>query len=111
MEPTSIPPGNAAPGIPQVPDPAAPPPAAPSVPAVPPTTPVMAQRGAIFAGVTLVDVGMYALITMALVVAMYSSYQQLMTLRKQGLAERAEIDEIKANLQSVMGENYEAQGR
>jgi hypothetical protein len=104
----------AAPAAPAPAMPAAEPVTAAPAPAIPMPAPgqpgaVTAQRGALLAGVTLMDVGMITLFTVAMLVGMYSSYQQLMFVRKQGLAERAEIDEIKANLQAALGDKYEPQ--
>lgn len=106
---TAITPVTPAPALPVTePAPAAPAATTP-MPAQVQPGPATAQRGALLAGVTLMDAGMVALITVALLVGMYSSYQQLMFVRKQGLAERAEIDEIKANLQAALGDKYEGQ--
>lgn len=80
------------------------PPAAPATPATPMIT---AQRGHFFSGVDWTDVLMMGIVVFTLGLSIYASRQQILFVRSGKKTILQDIDEIKSNLQSVMGDQYQ----
>jgi hypothetical protein len=79
--------------------------ATPAAPAVPVQT---AQRGHFFSGIDWTEVLMLGLVGFAMAMSIYGSYQHIVFLRDSKKAHGQDIDEIKSNLQTVMGDQYQS---
>lgn len=103
---TTAPPASSAAGEPGMASPA---PAAPPPPAMPPSTaPVQtAQAGHFFSGIDWTDVVMIGITLFTLGLSVYASRQQLLFVRAGKKTILQDIDEIKSNLQTVMGDQYQ----
>lgn len=107
MDPSTMPPGApditpAAPAAVPAPAPAAPTP----VPAPMPVQQATYSSGGFLSDISPVKVGMFLLTSLALFYSIYYSRQAIKNLKTTKAQDRKDIDEIKGNLQSVMGENY-----
>lgn len=101
--------------IPTQPTAVADPAAAAPVVAPPPPVPVVMQTGATtssgpgwFDGVTLVDVGMFALVSLALFTAIYYYRTQIVNAKVWKSNQQNEIDEVKSNVQAFLGAEYKS---
>lgn len=72
-------------------------------------TPTIPAKKGFFKEITVMDVGMIAIFIIAMAASVYSSYKQLLIARKIGDQNRKDIDELKSNVQSIMGSNYQPQ--
>lgn len=101
---------------PQPPPPAAPPPPPPvdpGPPAAPPVNPGMPPAtgysgGGILSGITLVGVGMIILTSLAFFYSIYYHRQAIKDIKATKTTGQNDMDEVKANLKSLMGENYKS---
>ncbi len=80
-------------------------PAAPVAPATPVQT---AQRGHFFSGIEWTEVLIVGLVVFAMGMSIYASYQHIIFLRSSKKAHGQDLDEIKSNLRTVMGDQYQS---
>jgi hypothetical protein len=78
-------------------------------PVTPPADAVVMEKGGWLDEITFANVGMIIIFTVAMATVIYCSRQQVLIARKAAENNRKDIDEIKANVQSAMGANYENQ--
>ncbi len=102
----NLPPVDAATPPVDTPAPPAAPPAAPPV-VVPPATPPPAKAPGWLDGVKLTDVIAVALGVAALGAIIYASMVQIKKIRQERTETQRELDEVKANMDKMMG-NYSA---
>lgn len=88
--------------------PATPAPAAAAAPAATAAPVQTAQRGHFFSGIEWTDVLMFGLFIYAGSMSVYASYQHILFLRASKKAHSQDLDEIKSNLQTIMGDQYQS---
>lgn len=72
------------------------------------TAPVQtAQRGHFFSGIDWTEVLMMGIVVFTLGMSIYASRQQIQFVRAGKKSISQDIDEIKSNLQTVMGDQYQ----
>lgn len=80
----------------------------------PPMVPVSSSSsppnrlGTFFDGITLLDIGMIALSTLALFMSIYYTRQQIFYLKANKSRIGNDIDELKINVKSIMGDDYKS---
>lgn len=83
-------------------------PAQPAAPAVPSTPVQTAGHGHFLKGIEWSEVFMVSLFIFGMGMSIYASYQHILFLRSSKKAHAQDIDEIKSNLQTVMGDQYQS---
>jgi hypothetical protein len=67
---------------------------------------VQKRSASFFDGITILDVGMISLTTLALFMSIYYTRQQIFWLRANKSMIRNELDEVKINLKSILENDY-----
>lgn len=68
--------------------------------------PVQKRSASFFDGITILDIGMISLATLALFMSIYYTRQQIVWLKANKSLIRNEIDEVKLNVKSILGNDY-----